>query len=74
MIEVEPCHMLAVFKDYLIWDDTDFQCAKQFFTGYESQARIELICSIPQKELPSYVGITGRIRKFLYSNIPCKAQ
>ena len=46
LISVEDCHMLAIFKDYLIWDDLDLQCVKRSY-GEDAKERLKLLSNIP---------------------------
>lgn len=68
----EPTHIVAIFKDYLIFDDLS-EFLKRFYDTTESTSRLPKICEFYEKYskvFPNYVTIPEN--KFMYKNIERK--
>lgn len=68
----EPTHIVAVFKDYLIFDDLS-EFLKRFYGDDESVARLPKICEFYEKYskvFPNYVNLPES--KIMYKNIERK--
>jgi hypothetical protein len=68
----EPTHIVAVFKDYLIYDDLS-EFLKRDYTTEETKARLPKICEFYEKYskvFPNYVNLPEN--KFMYKNIERK--
>lgn len=68
----EPTHMVAIFKDYLIYDDLS-EFLKRFYQDFESIQRLPKICEFYEynsKVFPNYVNLPEN--KFMFKNIEKK--
>lgn len=68
----EPTHTVAVFKDYLIYDDLS-EFMKRYYTFAEGLTRLPKICGFYEKYskvFPNYVNLPEN--KFMYKNIEKK--
>lgn len=68
----EPTHMVAVFKDYLIYDDLS-EFLKRTYEGQEAISRLPKIWEFYEKYskvFPNYVNLPEN--KFMYKNIERK--
>ena len=69
LLQNTPCHLVSLFKDYLIFDD-NFEFNQKYFKISETFLRLEkifLYYSISSKIFPNYTVIPEG--KFLYQNI-----
>jgi hypothetical protein len=68
----EQTHTVAVFKDYLIYDDLS-EFLKRYYDEGESAARLPKICEFYEKYskvFPNYVNLP--LNKMMYKNIERK--
>ena len=69
----EPTHLVAVFKDYLIYDDAS-EFLKRTYQANESAPRLPRILEYYDKfskVFPNYI-ILNKTNKYLYKNIERK--
>jgi hypothetical protein len=68
----ETTHTVAVFKDYLIYDDLS-EFLKRYYEGTEATSRLPKICEFYEKYskvFPNYVTLPENT--FMYKNIERK--
>lgn len=68
----EPTHIVAVFKDYLIYDDLS-EFMKRYYDKQESAVRLPKVWEFYEKYskvFPNYVNLPEN--KFMYKNIERK--
>lgn len=68
----EPNHLVAIFKDYLIYDDLS-EFLKRYYEQSEVVTRVPKICEFYEKYskvFPNYVNLPEN--KFMYKNIERK--